>query len=139
MCEALGYPEKSRSVILRKLSDSENGLYPIQTVNRGTQNLSVVSEPGLYKLIMRSDRPEARKFSDWVTSVVLPAIRKDGAYVMGEEKVLTGKMSSKSDSTRFAERAKLMGWTPPFVCARNALWSSLAWGSGLQPNERSPT
>jgi hypothetical protein len=34
---------------------------------------------------------------------------------------------------------RMMGWTPPFVCATLALWSSLAWGSGLHPNERSPT
>ena len=51
--------------------------------------LKLVSESGLYKLIMRSDKPEARAFQDWVTKVVLPAIRKDGAYVMGEEKVAT--------------------------------------------------
>lgn len=52
----------------------------------------VVSESGLYKLIMRSDKPEARRFQDWVTRDVLPAIRKDGAYIMGEEKVATGEM-----------------------------------------------
>ena len=57
-----------------------------------------ISESGLYKLIMRSDKPEARAFQDWVTRVVLPAILrlrrsrsdKDGAYVMGEERVATG-------------------------------------------------
>lgn len=53
----------------------------------------IISESGLYKLIMRSDKPEARAFQDWVTKVVLPAIRKDGAYVMGEEKVVTGEMT----------------------------------------------
>lgn len=42
---------------------------------------------------MRSNKPEARAFQDWVTKVVLPAIRKDGAYVMGEEKVVTGEMT----------------------------------------------
>lgn len=39
---------------------------------------------------MRSDKPEAREFQDWVTREVLPAIRKDGMYVVGEEKVKTG-------------------------------------------------
>lgn len=39
---------------------------------------AVVSESGLYKLVMRSDKPQARAFQDWVTRVVLPAIRKDG-------------------------------------------------------------
>lgn len=49
----------------------------------------IISESGLYKLIMRSDKPEARKFQDWVTREVLPAIRKDGMYVAGEEKLKT--------------------------------------------------
>jgi prophage antirepressor-like protein len=40
--------------------------------------LSVISESGLYKLVMRSDKPEAKGFQDWVTKVVLPAIRQDG-------------------------------------------------------------
>lgn len=46
----------------------------------------IVSESGLYKLIMRSDKPEAKAFQDWVTRDVLPAIRKDGGYIMDEEK-----------------------------------------------------
>lgn len=52
----------------------------------------IISESGLYKLVMRSDKPEAKGFQDWVTKVVLPAIRKDGGYIMGEEKVVTGEM-----------------------------------------------
>lgn len=51
--------------------------------------MKLISESGLYKLVMRSDKPEAKAFQDWVTRVVLPAIRKDGGYVMGEEKVAT--------------------------------------------------
>lgn len=39
---------------------------------------------------MRSDKPEAHQFQDWVTREVLPAIPKDGMYVAGEEKVKTG-------------------------------------------------
>ncbi len=48
---------------------------------------SLISESGLYKLVMRSDKPEARTFQDWVTRDVLPAIRKEGVYVAGEEKL----------------------------------------------------
>lgn len=55
---------------------------PISFPNRG---LKFVTESGLYKLIMRSDKPEARTFQDWVTREVLPAIRKDGGYIAGEE------------------------------------------------------
>ncbi len=57
--------------------------------NRGAV---IVSEARLYKLIMRSTKPEAKKFQNWVTGTVLPAIRKDGLYVRGEEKVSAGEM-----------------------------------------------
>lgn len=63
------------------------------TSGKGMGRALVLSESGLYKFILRSDKPEAKAFQDWVTRVVLPAIRKDGAYVMGEEKVATGEMS----------------------------------------------
>lgn len=53
----------------------------------------LISESGLYKLIMRSDKPKARAFQNWVTGTVLPSIRKDGGYIMGEEKVATGELS----------------------------------------------
>lgn len=39
----------------------------------------LVTEAGLYRLVMRSNKPEASEFQDWVTDTVLPAIRKDGA------------------------------------------------------------
>jgi len=42
---------------------------------------------------MRSDKPQAKPFQDWVTQVVLPAIRKDGGYIKGEEKVAQGELS----------------------------------------------
>ncbi|HWJ86593.1 MAG TPA: BRO family protein [Pelagibacterium sp.] len=52
---------------------------------RGGKPLNLISESGLYKLIMRSDKPEARKFQDWVTREVLPSIRKTGGYLLNEE------------------------------------------------------
>ncbi|MCG7494715.1 BRO family protein [Thalassobius sp. Cn5-15] len=52
----------------------------------------LVSESGLYRMVMRSNKPEAKEFQDWVTRDVLPAIRKDGGYVENEEKVATGEM-----------------------------------------------
>ncbi len=44
------------------------------------KDMYIVSESGLYKLIMRSDKPEAAAFQDWVTREVLPSIRKTGAH-----------------------------------------------------------
>lgn len=42
------------------------------------RDMKIVNESGLYKLVMRSDKPQAKEFQDWVTGTVLPAIRKDG-------------------------------------------------------------
>lgn len=57
--------------------------------------MTVISESGLYSLILKSRKPEAKAFKKWVTRDVLPAIRKDGGYVLGEEKVKTGGMSNE--------------------------------------------
>jgi anti-repressor protein len=55
------------------------------------QMTNVVNEPGLYNLILRSDKPEAKRFKRWIAHEVLPAIRKHGAYMTPEtiEKVLS--------------------------------------------------
>lgn len=56
---------------------------------------TVINESGLYKLIMRSDKPEAHKFQDWVTREVLPAIRKTGGYLLNEEARDTAKADDR--------------------------------------------
>ena len=71
---------------VRHLDNSEVDSITLREGNRGNPNKKIISESGLYKLIMRSDSPVAKGFQDWVTKVVLPAIRKDGGYIMGEEK-----------------------------------------------------
>nr|WP_280519946.1 BRO family protein [Rhizobium cremeum] len=64
-----------RQVINRlRVADTLKSLFPA----KGRGDLALISESGLYKLILRSDKPEAKPFQDWVTKEVLPAIRKDG-------------------------------------------------------------
>ena len=58
----------------------------------GKQSMTVIPERDLYRLIMRSKLPAAERFEEWVVATVLPAIRKDGRYIMGEEKLATGEM-----------------------------------------------
>lgn len=55
------------------------------------QMTNIVNEPGLYNLILRSDKPEAKRFKRWITHEVIPSIRKHGAYMTPEtiEKVLS--------------------------------------------------
>lgn len=94
VCAAVGI-ERSDN-LLRHLRADEKTVTP-HRVRASIPSLHhrsvIISESGLYKLVMRSDKPAARKFQDWVTRDVLPAIRKDGMYVAGEEKVATGEMS----------------------------------------------
>ena len=63
----------------RNMDDDEKGVVKTDTPG-GEQTLNIVSEPGLYKLIMRSRKPEARAFQRWVTHEVLPQIRQTGGY-----------------------------------------------------------
>ena len=61
------------------IDDDEKGLHTMQTPG-GQQEMSIVSEAGLYSLILRSRKPEAKAFKRWITHEVLPAIRKTGGY-----------------------------------------------------------
>lgn len=64
--------------------------------NRSNQAANIVSEPGLYKLIMRSRKPEAKEFQRWVTHEVLPSIRKHGGYMVGQERMTPEQMALAS-------------------------------------------
>lgn len=55
----------------------------------GRQSATIIPERDVYRLIMRSKLPSAEAFEEWVVGTVLPAIRKDGGYVRGEENVET--------------------------------------------------
>lgn len=59
----------------------------------GAQSFTIINESGLYSIVLTSRKPAAKRFKKWVTGTVLPAIRKDGAYIAGEEKVATGEMT----------------------------------------------
>lgn len=62
-------------------------------VGAGNNEAWIINESGLYSIVLTSRKPAAKRFKKWVTGTVLPAIRKDGAYIAGEEKVATGEMT----------------------------------------------
>lgn len=71
---------------LRPLDDDEKSNFRISEVaQNGGRAPLIISEPGLYKLIMRSRKPEAKEFQRWVTHEVLPQIRKTGGYIPTSE------------------------------------------------------
>lgn len=77
ICNVLDLSDVSMSV--SRLDDDEKGTNTICTPG-GNQEMIVVNEPGLYNLILRSRKPEAKQFKRWITHEVLPAIRKTGMY-----------------------------------------------------------
>lgn len=78
VCEPLGY--RMASDALRSLDLDEKGTRYVRTPGGG-QVMLVVNESGLYSLAFNSHKPEAKRFKKWVTSEVLPAIRKTGGYI----------------------------------------------------------
>ena len=77
VCDALGLSDVSMSV--RSLDDDEKGTKKVCTPG-GAQEMLFVTESGLYALIIRSNKPAARRFRKWITSEVLPSLRKYGVY-----------------------------------------------------------
>ena len=65
--------------VISILDDTQKGVHTMDTLG-GTQIFNIVNESGLYELIFRSRKPEARKFRRWVCEEVLPSIRKQGKY-----------------------------------------------------------
>ena len=68
---------------LTALDDDEKGVHTVDTLG-GVQRVGIISEPGLYSLILRSRKPEAKAFKRWITHEVLPSIRKRGGYLTPE-------------------------------------------------------
>lgn len=90
VAEVLGYANASKAVsahvdsddkqfIMMGIADSQNGNLPI-----GQSKTAIINESGLYSLILSSKLPDAKKFKKWVTSEVLPSIRKHGLYAIDE-------------------------------------------------------
>lgn len=74
----LGFGNLRSSLAL--LDPVEKGVHTVDTPG-GKQRLSIISESGLYLLVLKSRKPEAKAFQKWVTAEVLPSIRKTGEYV----------------------------------------------------------
>ena len=83
------------SDVYNRLDDDEKGVAQIDTLG-GRQKMSTVNESGLYHVILRSDKPEAAPFRKWVTSEVLPSIRKNGGYIAGQEQLTPEELMVKA-------------------------------------------
>lgn len=102
VADVLGYANASKAVSAHvdtadkryemfDIADSQNGNVPI-----GKTKTILINESGLYSLILSSKLPSAREFKHWVTSEVLPSIRKHGGYISGQEELTPDQLVLKS-------------------------------------------
>lgn len=101
VAEALGY--KDTSDALKKHVDADDKLTRRFADSGQNREMYIINESGLYALIFGSKLPTAKKFKHWVTSEVLPSIRKTGGYTMGNH---------EDDKNIYLEAARIMGNIP---------------------------
>ncbi len=86
--DVCGVLEISNSkMVAERLDDDEVSLTYITDSLGRNQDTTVINESGLYNVVLRSDKPQAKPFRKWVTSVVLPTIRKTGSYSLNGSSV----------------------------------------------------
>ena len=90
ICRALGYANP-RDAISKHVDADDKRVSQFATPS-GQQNMTIINESGLYSLILRSNKPQAKKFKKWVTSEVLPSIRKSGSYQLPNTEPTSDKL-----------------------------------------------
>lgn len=95
VAEALGY--KNQRDAIKKQVEVEDKR-PNVAIYDGRQNrkMTIINESGMYSLILSSTLPSAKKFKKWVTSEVLPSIRKNGGYIYGQENMSEDELLSRA-------------------------------------------
>lgn len=103
-------------MIADRLDADEKGVSQIDTLG-GKQTMVIINESGLYNVILRSDKPEAKPFRKWITAEVLPAIRQTGAYMTPQtiEQILTNPDTIISLATQIKELQAKVAESKPKV------------------------
>ena len=93
---ALGYGEGKSlaNAVARHVDTEDKGVTELMTPG-GMQKMVIINESGLYSLALSSKLPSARKFRRWVTSEVIPSIRKHGGYIAGQEQMSDKELSKQ--------------------------------------------
>ena len=94
VCDILGLTNPS--VVADRLDEDERAKFDLGRQGETT----IINESGLYNVILRSDKPEAKPFREWVTGEVLPTIRKTGGYVGNDEMFITTYLPFADDATK---------------------------------------
>lgn len=94
VAKALGFTNP-RDAIATHVFDEDKGVDVIDTLG-GKQSMTVINESGVYALVFGSRLESAKRFKHWVTSEVLPSIRKNGGYIVGQETLSDEELLSKA-------------------------------------------
>lgn len=84
-----------RKALADHVDQEDKGVTKCDTLG-GVQELTIINESGLYSLILSSKLPTAKQFKRWVTSEVLPSIRKNGGYIAGQEQLTPSELMAKA-------------------------------------------
>ena len=95
VAKALGY-ERGAKAISDHVDTEDRHEVPIQDSIGRMQKTAFINESGLYALVLSSKLPDAKKFKRWVTSEVLPSIRKNGGYIAGQESLSDDELMAKA-------------------------------------------
>lgn len=142
VCAALDYVNPRKAVADHLDDDERSAVTVSDTRSKGgsVQRRSVlaINESGLYALVLRSRKPEARKFAKWVTSEVLPQIRKTGAYLPKEFAVNPGDLLTKEQQAALRQLVKTTADRLPKAkqgLASIKMWSKLKAHFGVAYRE----
>lgn len=114
---------------LALLDDDEKGLHTMETPG-GEQRIVAVNEPGLYSLILRSRKPEAKAFKRWITHEVIPAIRRTGSYSAAALEIPRTYAEALRAAADAVERAELAEAKVSELEPSAQAWDTLAGASG---------
>ncbi|MEC1023554.1 phage antirepressor [Bacillus paralicheniformis] len=105
VCDVLGITDARKSVNL--LDEDERNSVPVTDSLGRNQETLIINEPGLYSLILRSRKPEAKQFKRWITHEVIPTIRKTGGYVANDDLFIQTYLPFADDQTKLLFSATL--------------------------------
>ena len=103
--------------VIKLTNESIAGLTDIRKLNNAGENF--LTESGVYKLIFKSRKPEAEKFQDWVTDVVLPEIRKTGGYQIRTDRTERDEFDMGMMALDAAARLLNMSEVSKLACLKN--------------------
>jgi anti-repressor protein len=112
---------------LALLDDDEKGIHSVETLG-GAQRVVTVNEPGIYSLILRSRKPQAKAFKRWITHEVIPSIRRTGSYSVAPvemTKLEALQAAIESEQARLVAEARVAELEPAATS-----WNVLASGDG---------